>query len=87
MTLRLPLMWCTSCGFQLVSHRFVTVGTTDLVCAVCARRKVTAGIAVAPVHPASAGLVPGAGAPLPAREALRLLVALGASPVPAEGAA
>jgi hypothetical protein len=87
MTLRLPLMWCAGCGFQLVGHRFVVVGTTDLVCGVCARKRVATGVAVAPVHPSSAGLVPGAGAPLPLRESLRLLVALGASPVAAGGAA
>jgi hypothetical protein len=78
-------MWCAGCGFQLVSHRFVVVGSTDLVCAVCARKRVASGVAVAPVHSSSAGLVPGARAPLPVGESLRLLVALGACPVPAGG--
>ena len=85
MTLRLPLMWCVGCGFQLVGHRFVMVGTTDLVCAVCARHRVAGGVQVAPVHPSSAGIVAGARPPLPLGEALRLLTALGASLVPATG--
>ena len=87
MTLRLPLLWCVGCGWQLVTHRFVLVGSTDLVCAVCARGRVASGVAVAPVHPSSVGVVPGAGAPLPLRDALRLLVSLGACPVPVSGGA
>ena len=80
LTVRLPLLWCPDCGSQLVTHLFAASAST-LVCLFCARRRTAAGERVCPLHPASAGLVPGAAEALPVEAALALLGSLGARPL------
>lgn len=78
--LQLPVLWCTVCSpaSQLVHHIFLRTGTEQLLCLWCAKHAAAHGEQVSPLSPDAEGWVEGAQPPIPADEAVQLLLELGA---------
>jgi hypothetical protein len=77
---KLPVIFCSGCATQLVSHICAIVGTDDLICIFCARDKQRAGLGltVAPVYPVTGWAGMGFAPALDPVDGITLLVRHGA---------